>query len=79
MTNSIGLSNIFRNLVIYVATLSVVASPKFGGDKMFDFLRITLLFIKTPLKAQNDYIFWKLGGAWPLWPSLATPMGTLAP
>jgi len=57
MTNSIGLSNIFRNLVIYVATLSVVASPKFGGDKMFDFLRITLLFIKTPLKAQNDYIF----------------------
>jgi len=26
------------------------------------------MFIKTPLKAQNDYIFQKLGGAWPLWP-----------
>ena len=26
------------------------------------------MFIKTPLKAQNDYIFQKLGGVWPLWP-----------
>jgi len=26
------------------------------------------LFGKTPLKAQNDYIFQKIGGSWPLWP-----------
>jgi len=26
------------------------------------------LFGKTPLKAQNDYIFQKFCGAWPLWP-----------
>jgi len=30
------------------------------------------LFIKTPLKAQNDYIFSKFGGA--KGPLLATPM-----
>ena len=39
---------------------------------MFDFRRInTILFSETPLKAQNDYIFQKFGGAWPLLP---TPM-----
>jgi len=32
------------------------------------------LFRKTPLKAQNDYISENLGGPWPLWPPLATPM-----
>jgi len=32
------------------------------------------LFGKTLLKAQNDYIFQKFGGARPLWPPLATPM-----
>jgi len=32
-----------------------------------------ILFGKTPLEAQNDYIFKKLGGIAPLAP-LATPM-----
>jgi len=33
-------------------------AKKFGGGKMFDFRRInSILFGKTPLKAQNDHIF----------------------
>jgi len=32
------------------------------------------LFGKTPLKAQNDYIFQKFGGHGPFGPSLATPI-----
>jgi len=32
---------------------------------MFDFI----LFGKTPLKAQNDYVFQKFWGEWTLWPS----------
>ena len=54
---------------------SGVASPKIWGVKVYDFRWITLfLFGKTPLKAQNDYIFqtfWE--GMAPLAP-LATPM-----
>jgi len=43
---------------------------------MLDFRQITLvLFRKTPLKAQNDYIFYKFGGVHgPFGPLLATPM-----
>ena len=32
------------------------------------------MFGKTPLKAQNDYVFQTFGGPWPFWPPLATPM-----
>jgi len=35
----------------------------------------TILFRKKPLKAQNDYIFLKFWGAWPLRPPLAAPIG----
>jgi len=36
---------------------------------MVDYKRIALFCLeKTPLNAQNDYIFWKFGGTWPLWP-----------
>jgi len=37
-------------------------AKNFWGGKVYDFRRITLLFGKTPLKAQNDYIFQKFAG-----------------
>jgi len=52
------------NKILNRAVTSGIASPKiwgepkkFGRSKMFDFTRITLFFLKTPLKIQNDYIF----------------------
>jgi len=39
-----------------------------------------ILFRKTPLKAQNDYIFYKFGARHgPFGPPLATPMLWLSP
>jgi len=54
---------------------SGVASPKIwggenflGGWNVWFLANSIILFRKTPLKAQNDYIFQKFGGEWPLWP-----------
>jgi len=49
--------------------ISGVASPKIWGAQNIWFLaNDTILIGKTPLKAQNDYIFQKFVGPWPLWP-----------
>jgi len=48
--------------------------------KMFNFRRITLFCLeKTPLKAQNDYIFYKFVGHDPFAPPLATTMLRVPP
>ena len=45
------------------AVNSGVARPKIlGGLSVWFYANSTILFGKTPLKAQNDYIFQKLGG-----------------
>ena len=47
-----------RNYEIRNALNSGVASPKIGGRQNVWFLaNNTILFRKTPLKAQDDYIF----------------------
>jgi len=54
---------------------SSVASPKIGGAKMFDFRRITLFCLEKRLSKHKMTMFSKnVGGEWPLWPPLATPM-----
>ena len=49
-------------------------AKKWGAQKMWFQANNTILFGKLILKAQNDYIFKKIGRAWPLWPPLAAPM-----
>jgi len=43
-------------------------AKKFGGPKCMILANNTILFGKTPLQAQNNYIFQKFLGEWPLWP-----------
>jgi len=50
-----------RGLPLSAVTISLhyngVASPNFGGAKMFDFRQATVFLFGTPfLKAQNDWI-----------------------
>jgi len=46
-----------------------LGGQKFGGVKMFDFRRITLFCLEKRLfKAQNGYIFKKIGGHGPSGP-----------
>jgi len=52
-------------------------AKKFGGPKCLILGNNTILFGKTPLKAQNDCFLKMLWGAWPLLPTLATPIAAL--
>jgi len=45
-----------------------VASPKFfGGGEVYDFRRITLLYLEKRLSKHKITIFQKFGGPWPPW------------
>jgi len=51
---------------------------KFFLAKMFDFRRITLFCLERRLSKTKWPYFLKSLGAWPLWPTLATPVWTTA-
>ena len=73
------------SFIYTVCAFSVVASPKiwkeqkiFWGQNVWFQANNTILFRKTPIKAQNDYIFQKFWGTMAPLAPLATPMCAFA-